>query len=372
MRRVVVTGADGFIGRNLTVALRRLAGVEVLTCEAGDPPGALEALLEVADFVFHLAGVNRPVREEEFFEGNRDLTLALTAALGRLGRRTPLLISSSTQAALPNPYGESKRQAEEAVFRYGRECTAPVYVYRLTNVFGKWCRPNYNSAVATFCHNIARGLEVTVSDPQRELELVYVDDVVRSFVDSFLAGGGAEGHLAVSPSYRVTLGELVERVRRLRRVRETLLLPDLSDRFTRCLYATYLSYLATDDLSYRPECKSDGRGALAELIKSEHFGQIFVSRTRPGVTRGNHWHDTKVEKFCVLQGEGVIRLRHLFSDEVLCYPVSGERPVLVDIPPGYTHSIENGSDCDMIVLFWASQLFDPEAPDTYSCEVHRG
>lgn len=369
-RRILVTGAEGFIGKNLSVALGRLEGVEVLRYDVADDPATLPALLKQADLVYHLAGVNRPRCEEEFRTGNAGLTRTIVAILRETGRKTPLVLSSSTQAGLDNPYGVSKREAEETVFAYGRETGAPVHVYRLTNVFGKWSRPNYNSVVATFCHNIARGLPIAISDPAREVELVYIDDVVAAFLAVLeVEVPGSDAVMTVGPTRRITLAALAELIRRFSDIRGTLVIPDQSDDFAGKLHATYLSYLETDDFRHGLDTRSDSRGSLAELIKSPHFGQMFVSRSHGGVIRGNHYHDTKVEKFCVLQGEAVIRFRHILSEEVIEYRVSGTGWEVVDIPPGYTHAIENLSDGEMIVLFWANQIFDQARPDTHFQEV---
>lgn len=239
-------------------------------------------------------------------------------------------------------------------------------VYRLPGVFGKWSRPNYNTVVATFCHNIARGLDISISNPEYELELVYIDDVVAEFLrhlDDY--GDPTRQRYTVPRTFRVTLGELAERIQQLHAIRESLMIPDLADDFMKCLYATYLSFVPEDDFASPVTMRSDERGWLFELIKSEHFGQIFVSKTLPGITRGDHYHDTKLEKFCVIQGRGVIRFRHIHSDEILEYPVDDAVIRVVDIPPGYTHSIENVGNTEMICLFWADQVFDHEHPDTF-------
>jgi UDP-2-acetamido-2,6-beta-L-arabino-hexul-4-ose reductase len=371
MKTVLVTGAKGFIGRNLMEALARRDGIAAVGIDADDGLPALKAALGSADIVYHLAGVNRPEKEEDFFRGNTDATSAMLAVLSDLNRAPAIVLASSSQAALDNPYGISKKRAEDLIADYGERAGAPVYIYRLTNVFGKWCRPNYNSVVATFCHNVARGLDIRISDRSREIRLVYIDDVVASFLSLLDRPPQPEpcSRLGIEPSYRLTLGELVDRIQQLKDIRRSLVVPDFSDGFTRCLYATYLSYLAEDDFAYGLDQKKDTRGALAELIKNRHFGQIFVSRTHGGVIRGNHYHNTKVEKFCVLQGQAAIRFRHIHSQAVLTYRVCGEDMQIVDIPPGYTHSIENLSDQEMIVLFWADQIFDPAKPDTYPCEV---
>lgn len=367
---VLVTGSSGFIGKNLCIALSRRQGVNVLCFDANDDPRLLEEHLAKADIIYHLAGVNRPRNVAEFTEGNTGLTQSIISILDRHGRTPAIIMSSSTQAESDNPYGRSKKDAEDILFVYAAGSGAPVYVYRLTNVFGKWSRPNYNSVVSTFCYNIAHGLKITFSDPANEVELVYVDDVVTEFI-AVLDGKreASAASLGVGPTYRITLAELADKIYRFRGIRATLEIPDLSDDLTRKLHATYLSYLEPTDFSYPLEIKSDNRGELAELFKSAQFGQMFVSRTHGGITRGNHHHDTKVEKFCVLQGKAAIRFRHLFTEEVIEYKVSGSRWEVVDIPPGYTHHIENLSGEEMIVLFWANQVFDPEKPDTYFCEV---
>lgn len=368
---VLVTGSNGFIGKNLCVELSRHSDVRVLCFDVEDEQRKLTGHLKAADIIFHLAGVNRPRDISEFTAGNTDLTRRIISLLSECARTPAIVLSSSSQAAKDNPYGQSKKEAEEILFAYANLTGAPVYVYRLTNVFGKWSRPNYNSVVSTFCYNIAHGLDIQISNPANELELIYVDDVVTEFV-RVLYGKvtPSTGYLSVLPSYPITLGELANRIYQLRDVRTSLVMPDLSDPFTRNLQSTYLSYLDSGDFAYKLDRKSDDRGDLAELIKSPHFGQIFVSRTYGNITRGNHYHDTKVEKFCVLQGKAMIRLRHLFSDDVIEYPVSGNRWEIIDIPPGYTHHIENVSDEEMLVLFWAHATFDPMNPDTYFCEVY--
>lgn len=366
MKNVLVTGAAGFIGRNLVTALRRREDVVLTTVTSGDGWPVLAAALRQADVVYHLAGVNRPQTEEEFALGNCELTRRIVGCLEDLGRSPKIVIPSSIQAELDSPYGRSKKAAEEALLAYARRTGAAVAIYRLPNVFGKWSRPNYNTVVATFCHNIARDLEITISDPDRELELVYIDDVVAEFLRHLDAGDEPERQrYTVARTFRVTLGDLADRIRRLHRIRPSLVVPDLADELMQCLHATYLSFLPEDAFAYPVKLNSDTRGWLFELLKSEHFGQIFVSKTRPGITRGDHYHDSKLEKFCVIQGEAVIRFRHIHSREILEFPVSGSDIQVVDIPPGYTHSIENVGREEMICLFWANRIFSPQQPDTY-------
>lgn len=374
--KVLITGANGFIGKNLTVHLQLRRDVQIQAYDIENTVAELNAWLDEADFVIHLAGVNRPQNEEEFFIGNAGLTSHVCERLALRRNPPPILLSSSIQADLGNPYGRSKRLAEEAVVEYGRTTGARAVIYRLTNVFGKWSRPNYNTVVATFCHNVAHDLPVTISDPARELELIHIDDVASAFVSE--VRGQESGvsnqksgviYREVRPIYTVTLGRLAELIRSFRKSRQSLLAPDLADPFIRKLYGMYLSYLDEDDFVYDLTQRRDERGCLAEFIKSPHFGQIFVSRTKPGVTRGNHFHHTKTEKFLVLEGEAIIRFCHIFSDQVIEYPVRGEDFRVVDIPTGYTHSIENVGQGELITLFWASEVFDPERPDTVWKEV---
>ncbi len=364
---VLVTGAQGFIGRNLRAVLAEHSDINVLAFDQEHTADDLAALLARADLVYHLAGVNRPQTEAEFHTGNVELTQRVCQGLLSTGRRPPVVLASSIQAALDNPYGVSKRQAEAALANYAAQGGTAI-IYRLPNVFGKWCRPNYNSVVATFCHNIARDLPITLSDPDRQLTLVHVDDVVRHFIGELDALAAVQpGQVMrreVSPVYTVTLGRLAELVAAFRALRETLHLPDLRDDFVRKLYGTYVSYLPETAFAYGLQQRCDDRGCLAEFVKSPAAGQIFVSRTRPGITRGNHYHHTKTEKFLVLAGEAVIRFRHILGDEVIEYRVRGEDFRVVDIPTGYTHSIENVGEGELVTLFWASEIFDPERPDS--------
>ncbi len=373
-RSVLVTGAMGFIGQNLVVALNRREDVEILTCDLENQATDLERMAAKADVVFHLAGVNRPKDPKEFAEGNTELTQWLCTALRQAGRKATLVLSSSIQADLDTPYGLSKKAAEEAVFAYAAEGGAAVHVFRLPNVFGKWCRPNYNSAVATFCHNIACGLPIQINNTASALELVYVDDVVRAFLailDGTIPQGDGRFRI-VEPVFKTTVGAMAALIRSFAESRKNLSIPDMADQFTRVLYATYVSYLPEDGFAYRLEKREDQRGALAEMLKSPHIGQLFVSTTKPGITRGNHYHDTKVEKFIVVSGEAVIRFEHIMTGARIDVPVSGSEMKVVDIPPGYTHHIENVGQTDMVVLFWADELFDQAAPDTYFQEVSRG
>jgi len=366
MKTVLVTGAAGFIGKNLVAALKRRDEVHLILFDMDTNAFVLNAGLAEADLIYHLAGVNRPKDESEFMTGNTGFTEQMLARLAELGRTPTFVLSSSSQADLDNPYGKSKKAAEDAMLKFNNVTGAPVCIYRLPGVFGKGSRPNYNTVVATFCHNLARGLDITINDPDREMELVYIDDVVAAFL-RHLDGDPdpSRQRYSVDRTFRVTLGELADRIRQLHAIRETLTVPDLSDDLMKCLHATYLSFLPENGFGYPVKLNTDNRGWLFELIKSEHFGQIFISKTLPGITRGNHYHDTKVEKFCVIQGQGVIRFRQIDFERTLEYPVDDRAIQVVDIPPGYTHSIENTGKGEMICLFWANQIFAPERPDTY-------
>jgi UDP-2-acetamido-2,6-beta-L-arabino-hexul-4-ose reductase len=369
--KVLVTGARGFIGKNLVVALRR-ADVKVTEVDVESSPGEIDAGVSDAQVVFHLAGVNRPKDETEFKAGNVGSLEAILAAAERSASKPLVVLSSSTQAAMDNPYGKSKLAAEKTLESYAGRTGASVVIYRFPGVFGKWCRPAYNSVVATFCDSIAHDRPIEISDPSREIELVYVDDVVAQLLTHLAPATSGVTRGEVRPVFRITLGELAQRIQALRAMRESVAVPDLSDAFTRRLLATYTSYLPASELAYSLAKRSDQRGTLAELAKEGHFGQIFVSRTHPGMTRGNHYHDTKVEKFCVLDGDAVIRFRSVLGDTLTEHRISGKDFKVVDIPPGMTHSIENVGTTEMIVLFWASEMFDPDCPDTYFEEVLRG
>jgi len=370
---VLVTGSKGFVGRNLCSVLRSLSDVAVREFDCDNTPAELEDILGEAEVVFHLAGVNRPKNNEEFKSGNAGLTEEICAILERLGRSPKIILASSIQAELDNPYGSSKRQAEQALQAFAESTGARAVVYRFKNLFGKWCRPNYNSVTATFCHNIAHGLPVSISDPARLIELTYIDDVVAALVGEIplaegeLASGFAFG--AELTAYSITLGELAALITSFRESRLTLLLPGFHSPLVRALYATYLSYLEGEDFAYPLQIRTDERGSLAEMMKSKTFGQIFVSRTKPGITRGNHYHHTKTEKFMVVEGDAVIRFRQIDGTEIIEHRVSGKEFRVVDIPPGYTHHITNVGVGELVTLFWASEIFNPEKMDTFFLQV---
>jgi UDP-2-acetamido-2,6-beta-L-arabino-hexul-4-ose reductase len=351
--------------------LRLRNDVELCEYDLGFPEQQLSDALDRTDLIFHLAGVNRPPSAELYEAGNAGFTQEICQSLLSAGRTPKIVFASSTQAELDNPYGLSKLHAEKSLRQFSDATGARVTIFRWTNLFGKWCRPNYNSVTATFCHNIARGLPIQISDPSREIELTYIDDAVAGLLVELDHDERRErvAFARVQPTYRATLGALAATVQSFHDSRINLKLPELSDRFTRCLYATYLSYLPEGEFAYTLDIKRDDRGELAEFLKSPHMGQLFVSRTKPGITRGNHFHHTKTEKFLVLEGDAVIRFRHIESNDIVIYHVSGKDLRVLDIPPGYTHSIENVGSNEMVVLFWASEVFDPSTPDTYAAKV---
>lgn len=369
---ILITGARGFMGKNLRSALTGRCG-DAHRLMLLDMPHTEEELLAAAaeaDFVFHLAGVNRPTDPADFQKGNADFTRQLLTLLKERGKRPPVLLSSSIQAALENPYGQSKLSAEQAVADYGRETGSAVYRYRLPNVFGKWSRPNYNSAVATFCHNVARGLPITVNDPSVTLRLVYIDDVVEEFLRAMEGQPHREGEwCTVQPVHEVNLGHMAELIQSFPGLRDSLTAPDQSDPLVKKLYATYLSFLPPEDFSRPTVTHADQRGSFTELLHMGSRGQVSLNVSKPHITKGDHWHQTKHEKFIVLQGEGVIRFRKVGDSTVIAYKVSGENLTVVDIPTGYTHSIENTGDTDMLTLMWANEVFDPARPDTLRLPV---
>jgi UDP-2-acetamido-2,6-beta-L-arabino-hexul-4-ose reductase len=368
--KILVTGPKGFIGKNLVAELKNRGYTDIYEFDRETEKSLLEKYTKECDFVFHLAGVNRPKNEEEFMEGNFVFTSELLELLKKYNNKAPILITSSIQAERDNPYGRSKKAGEDLVFTYGKETGTKVLVYRLPNVFGKWCRPNYNSAIATFCHNIAHDLPITVNDPDVVMNLVYIDDVVEEFIKALNGNENRVGDFCEIPIvHQITLGEIVDLIYSFKTSREERSIPNMSDEFTKKLYSTYLSYLPTDKFSYELKMNVDNRGSFTEFIKTLDRGQVSVNISKPGITKGNHWHHTKNEKFLVVSGKGVIRFRKIDSDEIIEYYVSGDKLEVVDIPPGYTHNIENLGNTDMVTIMWANEPFDPENPDTYYLEV---
>ncbi|ATH06717.1 hypothetical protein BIY24_01810 [Halobacteriovorax marinus] len=370
--RILITGSNGFIGRNLVERLSFM-GYELVFFTRSSSSQELTKLLNGVDFIFHLAGVNRPIVDSEFIPGNHELTKKLIEAIEESGREIPVLFSSSTQAESENTYGQSKKMAEQELLDFSMRSGNPVYIYRLCNVFGKWSKPNYNSVVATFCHNVANGIDCVVHDAKSKVRLVYIDDVVKEFCELLKLSTFEKVEVKyVNPSYEVSVVELLRDIQNFSKIHETNKVPDLTNHFIKKLYSTYLSFVDEKELSYGLVERADERGVLFEALKSEAFGQIFISKTNPGYIRGNHYHNTKVEKFCVIEGDAEVLLRDINSNKIIKYSLSGSSPEVLDIPPGMTHSIQNIGEDVLITMFWANEEFDQEKPDTYFLEVKNG
>ena len=364
--RIVVTGAHGFLGRHVSSLLAYDPSVEVALVTRETSIEERTTALARADAVIHLAGVNRPRDEREVETGNVELTRSVVGSLLDAGGRATVVLASSSRASESTPYGRSKLGAENAVREYSERSGASVAIYRLPNVFGKWSRPFYNTVIATFCHSIARDLSIEMHDPKRVMHLVYGEDVARAMIAS---AKGESANAEVRPQYDRELGEIAALLHQFRALRTELRLPDFSDSFVQKLYTTYISFLPEVNMSYALHQHADDRGVLAELLKSPWFGQVFVSRTKPGITRGNHFHQTKTEKFVVVEGDAVIRMRSSEGGHILEIPVRGSEFRVVDIPPGCTHSITNVGGGELVTLFWSSEIFDRDQPDTYALQV---
>lgn len=367
--RVLVTGAHGFIGKNLVVRFGEQAGTEVLQFLRGDTLDSLSALVAQADAVVHLAGENRPKDVADFTLVNTDLTKALCDVIRRTGRTIPLILASSTQAEADNPYGQSKRAAEHLVEQFADETGNPVVIYRLPGVFGKWCKPNYNSVVATFCHNIAHDLPIQINDPAAQVRLVYVDDVVNEFLHTLanISEGVKRG--MVEPEYTITLGDLAAQIQAFKNCRTSLVSERVGTGLTRALYATYVSYLPTSKFAYDLPRYGDERGVFVEMLKTPDCGQFSFFTAHPGVTRGGHYHHSKTEKFLVIKGTARFGFRHVVTNETYELVTSGDKPQVVDTIPGWVHDITNVGEDEMVVMLWANEIFDRERPDTIACKV---
>ncbi len=374
--KVLITGSDGFIGKNLQLHLAERKDVQVVCFTRGQDVANLPELLHGVDFVFHLAGVNRPQDPAEFVSGNVDLTKVLCQAVGAeaavTGKKIPIVYTSSTQADRDNAYGSSKLYAEHALFALHREHGVPVAVFRLPNVFGKWCKPNYNSAVATFCHNIARGLPIQVNDPAAPVTLVYVDDVITRFLqlmDGVDAMANADGFSSVEPQYITTVGELARLIHFFKESRNTLMTERVGTGLVRALYATYVSYLPPELFAYTVAQHADPRGVFVEMLKTPDCGQFSYFTAVPGITRGGHYHHTKTEKFLVIRGQARFKFRHMQTGETHELLTSGEKAEVVETVPGWTHDITNIGTDEMVVMLWANEIFDSQQPDTIAMKV---
>lgn len=372
--KVLVTGSDGFIGKNLVVRLREGNEVEILHYGRNCSENALHDLVAEADFIFHLAGVNRPRDVTEFATGNADLTRTLARLITESGRRLPVVFASSTQAQSDNAYGRSKRAAEDALLAYAEATSSPLHIYRLPNVFGKWCRPNYNSVVATFCHNIARGLPVVINDSAAHLSLVYIDDVVNEYLrvlDQHRAGRELMPgpFREAAPVYATTVGQLAATIRSFKESRDSLTTERVGTGFLRALYSTYLSFLPPESFAYTIPKHVDSRGKFAEVLKTPDCGQFSYFTALAGVTRGGHYHHSKNEKFLVVRGRARFRFRNIVNGETVEMETSEDNPRIVETVPGWAHDITNIGDSEMVVMLWANEIFDRNRPDTFACKV---
>lgn len=367
--RVLITGANGFVGKNLQLHLAERTDVEVLCFTREHTASDLIWFVKDADVVFHLAGVNRPEDPAEFQQGNADLTQALCDALQLAGKTIPVVYSSSIQAAADNPYGASKRAAEDALLAFAKKSSSPVFIYRLANVFGKWARPNYNSAVATFCHNISQGLPIQINNLDAQINLVYIDDVVESFLQVLDGQLSQTGFVEIAQQYQISVGGLAEQLQAFKDSRDTLISENVGNGLVRALYSTYVSYLKPEQFSYPVPKYGDERGVFVEMLKTKDAGQLSFFTAHPGITRGGHYHHSKTEKFLVIKGKACFRFRHMLTGEFYELHTSGEQPEIVETVTGWTHDITNVGDDEMVVMLWANEIFDREKPDTYAKPV---
>ena len=376
--KILITGSMGFVGRNLVETLKAIkdeknkifslsSDLKIYKYDIRNTKEELKAYCMDCDFVVHLAGVNRPQNPSEFYEGNKGFTETLCSYLKAANNTCPILISSSIQAERDNDYGKSKKEGEDALLAFGKENGNPVYIYRFANLFGKWCRPNYNSVTATWCYNIARGLDIQINDPSVTLPLCYIDDVVEEIINCICGHPYIidEKHYGVEKVYECTLGELAEKIKSFKESRTTLEVVNQADELTKKLYATYLSYLPENKFSYPLKMNVDERGSFTEFLKTKEYGQVSINISKQGITKGEHWHHTKNEKFIVVSGTGLIQFRKIGEDKVIEYKVGGEKLEVIDIPTGYTHNIINLGDSDMVTIMWANEIFDANKPDTY-------
>ena len=368
--KILITGSEGFIGKNLVAELRNRDYEDLYLYDRDNTSDDLESWTKDCEFVFHLAGVNRPENEEEFMEGNADLTSQLIELLEKNNNQAPIMLSSSIQAEKENPYGMSKKAGEDYLFEYSEKNNVPVYVYRFANLYGKWSQPNYNTVIATFCHNVAHDLPIQVNNPSVEITFQYIDDVVAELINCLEGSPTKVGQFYDVPEKDTrTLGEVAELIQSFKESRKTLEVPNMSDYFTKNLYSTYLSFMPEENFSYKLKMNQDDRGSFTEFLRSPERGQVSINVSKPGITKGQHWHHSKNEKFLVVKGNGLIRFRKVDEEKIVEYSVNGDELEVVDIPTGYTHSIVNVGEEEMVTVMWVNEPFDPNNPDTYYLEV---
>ncbi|SFV62995.1 Capsular polysaccharide synthesis enzyme Cap5F [hydrothermal vent metagenome] len=366
--KILITGSDGFIAKNLIEHLKRDIDIKLYLFSKKDSLNILEAYVKESDFIFHLAGVNRPENIKEFYEGNSELTKNIIDILLHNNKDTPILLSSSTQSEQDNDYGKSKKEAEELLLNYSKQTNAKIYIYKLPNVFGKWSKPNYNSVISTWCHNIANNIDIEVNSKTTILNLVYIDDVVKDFIEK-LYNASKNNYFEIDTVYKKTLGEIAELLYKFKENRNSLIIPNVASGFSRALYSTYLSYLSTDNFSYTLQGHQDNRGTFYEILKTLNSGQFSLSTTASGITRGAHFHHSKNEKFLVVKGKAIIEFRHIVTNEKVSYNVSDKKMEIVEMIPGYTHNIKNIGEEEMILFLWANENYDEKNSDTYFLEV---
>ncbi len=364
--KVLVTGANGFVAKNLIQYLSEKTNVEILKLFRDTPKQELEKLVDCADWIVHLAGVNRPENDSEFIEGNVSLTEKISEVLRKSKKQTPIILSSSIQAERENIYGQSKLGGEQVLTKLNVENGNPIYISRLVNIFGKWSKPNYNSAVATFCYNIANDLPIQINDENALIRLVYVDDVVETIWDILNLKYSANEPFDVQPEYQITVGKLAEMIRGFKHSRETLITDRVGTGLTRALYSTYLSFFSPKQFDYAIPKYGDNRGVFVEMLKTPDAGQFSYFTAHPGITRGGHYHHTKTEKFLVIKGKALFKFKHVITGEFYELETSGDEPRIVETVPGWTHDITNIGSEEMVVMLWANEIFDREKPDTYA------
>lgn len=371
--KVLVTGSNGFIGKNIIYALQNINGMDIYEWDKDTDTDTYHLYLKECDMIIHCAGINRSENEIAFYEGNTLYTKNIIDKLVAYKNIVPIIFTSSIQANQDNPYGKSKLEAEQYLTEYGNKYKVNVTIFRLPNVFGKWCRPFYNNVVATFCYQLTHNIPLTIHHKDSVVQLVYIDVVVKALIEALYnkSSKASFGKINENEIYSISIGELAQKLQAFNDIRKTQIIPEYKSAFDRYLHATFLTHIDKDKFTYPLDCKVDNRGELAEIIKMESFGQMFISRTKPGITRGNHYHHTKIEKFLVVSGIAKVVFRKIDGNEVVEYFVNGNKWEIIDIIPGYTHAITNIGDDELITLFWANEIFDSNNPDTYFLEVYQ-